>query len=450
MVKRHAKAGRIVRDRAAGSRALGSNISPPSGTSARPHDATSPTSPSASVTARAPKATTPVPDVTARAPRPSAPVPTSSHTPRPTPSRAAAKAKPTAAKKAAAKKKTVSDPTPGARPPPSSRSGARGRFARQHALSDVRAALHATGGATVYELAERLGVSVRTVIRYLQALEETGEGLYDEREGHKKIWRLAAGGRTSVLHLTTSQMTALYLSRKVVGFLEGTGFSEDLEEVFHKLELTLKRRDFAATQKLGKKLFSVNEAPHIYAGRDEHVNAILTALTREERLLAQHESVGRGQARFRIDPYTLLVYKKGLYLAGLSDHHGAIRTFSLDGFQLLEWRKNERYDYPEDYSPEQLVEGTFGLIAGERTRVRIAFTPRVARYVRRRQWHPSQKIIEQEGGGVVLELEVRGTVELVSWVLGFGEHAEVLSPESLRRELARELTAALVRYTPKA
>jgi predicted DNA-binding transcriptional regulator YafY len=247
------------------------------------------------------------------------------HTPRATPKSAAAKAKPTVAKKAAAKKKTVSDPTPGARPPPSSRSGARGRFARQHALSDVRAALHATGGATVYELAERLGVSVRTVIRYLQALEETGEGLYDEREGHKKIWRLAAGGRTSVLHLTTSQMTALYLSRKVVGFLEGTGFSEDLEEVFHKLELTLKRRDFAATQKLGKKLFSVNEAPHIYAGRDEHVNAILTALTREERLLAQHESVGRGQARFRIDPYTLLVYKKGLYLAGLSDHHGAIR-----------------------------------------------------------------------------------------------------------------------------
>ena len=30
-----------------------------------------------------------------------------------------------------------------------------------------------------------------------------------------------------------------------------------------------------------------------------------------------------------LEPYTLLVYKKGLYLAGYSQHHQSVRTFSL-------------------------------------------------------------------------------------------------------------------------
>lgn len=340
------------------------------------------------------------------------------------------------------------DPAPTTTPPPS-QNAPRGRFARQRGLDEVRAVLLSTGGATVYELSERLGVSVRTVIRYLKSLEESGDGLYEERDGHKKIWRITTRN-TSILHLTTTQMTALYLSRRVIDFLAGTGFSEDLEEVFRKLEVTLKRRDFAATQNLDKKLFSVNEAPHKYEGRDEHVNEILTALTREERLEARHESVGRGQTTFVIEPLTLLVYKKGLYLAGHSLHHGAIRTLALDGFIDLEWKKGDKYVYPKDYAPEQLVEGAFGLIGGERTHVRIAFDTRVARYVRRRNWHPTQKIEERPDKSLVLELDVRGTVELTSWVLGFGEHAEVLAPATLRNEVARAHGAAAARYAPKA
>ena len=39
--------------------------------------------------------------------------------------------------------------------------------------------------------------------------------------------------------------------------------------------------------------------------------------------------------------------------------------------------------------------------------------------MRRRQWHPSQTI-KSVPGGIELVLEVRGTVELKSWVLGFG------------------------------
>lgn len=320
-----------------------------------------------------------------------------------------------------------------------------GRYSPARRLDQLRALLNSTGGATVYEIAERLDVSVRTAIRYLRALEDTGERLYEETEGRKKIWRTMPSAREAYLRLTTSQMTSLYLSRQVFDFLEGTGFKEDLEEIFEQLGATLKRKDFVAARNLDRKLFNVNEAPYRYAGRIEDVDAIITALLREDRLEARHRSVGRGRKTFLLEPYTLLVYKKGLYLAGYSHHADAVRTFALDGFHALDWRRGDAFEYPDDYEPGQLVEGNFGLIGGEATKVRVFFGEKVARFVRRRTWHPTQKI-RKVPGGIELTMRVKGTVELTSWILSFGEHAELLEPVSMRATLVGELEGALARY----
>lgn len=321
-----------------------------------------------------------------------------------------------------------------------------GRYSPTRRFEEVRALLNSSGGATVYDIAERCGISVRTAIRYLRALETSGERLYDEvEEGNKKVWRLMPSAREGNLTLTTAQMVSLFLSRRVFDFLEGTGFKEDLDEIFHQLEAHLKKKEFVAVKNLDRKLFDVNEAPFFYEGRIEDVNDIITALIREERISATHNSVGRGQKTFVLDPYTLLVYKKGLYIAGYSHAHNQVRTFGLDGFRSVDWKKNDKFEYPAEYQPEKLVEGSFGLWTGPRTQVRVFFDDKVAKYVKRRQWHPTQSI-EKVNGGIVLTLQVHGTVELMSWVLGFGEKAEVLEPESLRAEMGRVVKAASDRY----
>jgi proteasome accessory factor B len=253
--------------------------------------------------------------------------------------------------------------------------------------------------------------------------------------------------RRGSITLTTSQMVALFLSRRVFDFLAGTGFKEDLDEVFAKLEASLKRKDFAAVRNLDRKVFDVNEARHLYEGRLEDVNDIITALLREDRLQVTHEGVSGGRKTFVLEPYTLLVYKKGLYLAGRSEGHGGeIRTFALDGFREVEWLKGEQFEYPADFRPEQLTEGAFGLIrAPEATRVRIWFDEKVARYLQRRIWHPTQQFRKVQGG-VEMTMEARGFVEIVSWVLGFGDKAEVVEPLTLRKEVALEATRLAARY----
>jgi len=322
------------------------------------------------------------------------------------------------------------------------------RYAPAARLHEVRALLDGAEGVSIYDIAERFGQSARTALRYIQALQRAGEPLYEEMVGRRKVWRILPTARRQTITLSTSQMVALFLSRRVFDFLAGTGFKEDLDDVFRKLEATLRRKDSAAVRNLDRKVFDVNEARHLYEGRIEDVNDIITALLREERLRVTHEGVSGGKKTFVLEPYTLLVYKKGLYLAGLSHQHGEIRTFALDGFREVEWRRGDGFAYPPGYRPAQLTEGAFGLIRGAPTRVRVRFDARVARYVQRRQWHETQRFERAPGGAVEMTMDLHGTVEVVSWVLGFGENAEVLEPAALRESVGRELAAAAARYRP--
>ena len=77
----------------------------------------------------------------------------------------------------------------------------------------------------------------------------------------------------------------------------------------------------------------------------------------------------------------------------------------------------------------------------EVTRVRIWFDEKVARYVQRRMWHPTQRF-RRVSGGVEMTMDVRGTTEIVSWVLGFGDKARVVAPRALTEAVSAELRRA--------
>ena len=52
---------------------------------------------------------------------------------------------------------------------------------------------------------------------------------------------------------------------------------------------------------------------------------------------------------------------------------------------------------------------------------------------------PGQKIGSDAEGRVTVEFEAAGRMELVSWILSYGIHAEVLEPTELRKEVKRQV-----------
>ena len=95
-----------------------------------------------------------------------------------------------------------------------------------------------SAGTTIDDLADLCGVTTRTIRRDLQALEEAGFPLFDDktRDDGKTRWSingqvfkgLAAG-------LTLAELCALYFSRTLLESLAGTPFRDDLERAFDKL-----------------------------------------------------------------------------------------------------------------------------------------------------------------------------------------------------------------------
>lgn len=317
-------------------------------------------------------------------------------------------------------------------------------------LLEARRLLEQPEGQSVYDLAERLAVSDRTAWRILRALSAAGEPLVDSWDGARKVYRIAESGRAIRLRLTVAQAVALCLAQSTLGFLEGTGIKEDLDDVLASLEKSLARRDLFHTGGLARKIHARGEPAQELSGRIEDVDELVTALVREEKVVLHHEAVDAGKTPFLVRPYTLLVYKRGLYLAGFSEHHREIRTFGLDRMRSVERRAGDRFDYPKDFSPDGLFDGAFGLHRGDPVRVVVRFDAKVARFVRRRTWHPTQSLRELPDGGVELTMTSRGTTEITSWVLGFGETAEVVEPATLRDELGTVLRAAAARYAGPA
>src|SRR6266700_5759985 len=107
-----------------------------------------------------------------------------------------------------------SSPRPRPRPRPRAARPVRTRYAPAARLPEVRALLDRAEGTSIYDIAERFGQSPRTALRYLQALQRAGEPLYEEMSGARKVWRIMPTARRQTITLSTSQMVALFLSRR--------------------------------------------------------------------------------------------------------------------------------------------------------------------------------------------------------------------------------------------
>jgi len=101
--------------------------------------------------------------------------------------------------------------------------------------------LEASRRLTIDDLAQRTGVSTRTIRRDLEALQESGFPLYDEVDDNKRYWMLEAKAfkRLDDTGFTLAELSALYFSRTLVEVLAATPFQQDVVSAFEKLGAAL-------------------------------------------------------------------------------------------------------------------------------------------------------------------------------------------------------------------
>ena len=137
---------------------------------------------------------------------------------------------------------------------------------------------------------------------------------------------------------------------------------------------------------------------------------------------------------------------RGSNLFALDPGAGIVKTYAVERFVDAVRRRTEHFTTPNGWRPEAHIAHAFGIISGVPERVVIAFDERVLGYIRERIWHPTQTFRTLPDGRLELTMQITPTVELQSWVQGFGPEAEVLAPPDLRQRVAVALHQAAEQY----
>ena len=90
---------------------------------------------------------------------------------------------------------------------------------------------------------------------------------------------------------------------------------------------------------------------------------------------------------------------------------------------------------------------SYGIFAGKANKTAVLrFSAQRARWVADERWHPQQVGQYLTDGRYELQIPYRNDQELVMDILKHGDHAEAVSPETLRSEVAQYLRKALEKY----
>jgi len=336
-----------------------------------------------------------------------------------------------------------------------SRGRPRGPFTQHRRIDALRALLQRhPKGLTIYELSRELGVTPRSLRRYLSEVRRELELISSvDKPGGARLWRLSPSEIPRKIEVRRTQAYALLAARRLFEPMRGSTLYEEIDLAAQKLFAVARRpgrgpNAGVADARLEERFLYLPFAPKDYAAHTEELDDLFQAVADLRPLRCRYRRARDGQEdRITIHPYAMVLYKDAIYCVGLHVQKNEIRTFLLDRMRDTECAVTERFELPEGFSIDDHFQGQFGIWrGGEPRRVVIDFDARVAEFVRTRRVHPSQEITPLSNGGVRLSMAIGDLTELATWILGFGETARVVEPPDLVDRVTRELEGALANY----
>jgi predicted DNA-binding transcriptional regulator YafY len=297
--------------------------------------------------------------------------------------------------------------------------------------------LQAGNGQDAEGLATTCGVSRRTIFRDLETLRDAGVPLEFDNE-HERYWIPGAFFLPPTNFTAEEALSIIALASKIsVG--ERLPFSEPARQAALKLESSL-------PAPLREEIRNVTHAIQINLSKvsaledkAEFYQQLVEAISKRQVVNLKYASLTEWETiDTKLRPYQLLFSGRSWYVIGRSSLHSEPRTFNLARIKHLRLL-NERYAVPRNFSLEKYLGNAWHLVpdSGPDQHVVIRFQPLVARNVSEVIWHKTQRLEWNQDGTLDFRAQVSGLQEIVWWILGYGDQAEVLRPAKLRKLVAQ-------------
>ena len=238
-------------------------------------------------------------------------------------------------------------------------------------------------GATVKELAQEAGVSIKTIRRDLETFQTAGFPLREVvADFGRKKWHLESAKLPAELSFTWDEAAALYLGRRLLEPLMGTIFWQAAREAFRKIQSVLEPVPREYLDKFATMFCQTMIGTHDYSKKADLIDSLMQAIEDSQTVSMSYQALQATEpVTYAARPYGLAYHRGSLYLVGRTRRHEDICHWKVDRIDAVEL-KDQRFQRPEDFDLQKHLAKSFGVYHGDgEVRVRVRFLPTVARYV---------------------------------------------------------------------
>lgn len=201
--------------------------------------------------------------------------------------------------------------------------------------------------------------------------------------------------------------------------------------------------------RLGKERLSGRVSVEDIPSGHLHLTAVMEAMTEGQKLRISYMKYTSSQAEsLTLHPYAVKEFAKRWYLVAHCEERNALRVYGLDRIMGLEVIDG-KFKMPSGFDVDELFATSFGTYIPEGKAELITFrtTAKEARFLRDLPLHASQEELKgSDKEHVTFSIFVYPNESLIMEFCKHGSRLEVLSPESLRHEVAEQLRAAADLY----
>jgi len=283
-------------------------------------------------------------------------------------------------------------------------------------------------GQKAADLAECLGVSIRTLHRYFGMLDEMGIPIYAER-GPYGGFSLVRGYKLPPLVFTPEEAVAVTLGTSLVREMWGQLYHEVAQGALAKLENVLpdEQRQEIAWARRSLAATGMNRAD---IGMLTPLLEKLRRAVRENRRasMTYHSSSNPHGEQRDLDPYALIHRSGWWYVVGFCQLRQDVRTFRVDRIAELNLT-GQIFPAPTDFDIQDYIAQEWQ--DAQQMRVRMRFAPQFTHLAQygRGYW---ETLEEQSDGSAVVAFSAPDVYAAASSALAYGPAVTVLEPPEVR------------------
>ena len=199
---------------------------------------------------------------------------------------------------------------------------------------------------------------------------------------------------------------------------------------------------------LGKERLSGRVSVEDIPSGHNHLTSVMEAMTEGHVIRISYLKYTSSKADiYTLRPYAVKEFAKRWYIIGYCLEREALRVYGLDRVHSLDILE-ERFEMEKGFDVDELFATSFGIYLPEEAAKTITFRTSAteAKYLRDLPIHSSQEEVSSDGRTVTFSIFVCPNRNLIMEFCKYGDRLEVLSPESIRNEVATQLTRAAALY----